>query len=129
MRLARTAGDPLRPEDIHLFPIIIRWDLWQQVFVPVLREQKIRKGLGNFDSLMAQIQLSLTEQLKLKGFLPTDPVASTPDSLPETGEPVTRGDQRGDDRYPIQDASNLNHLEGNPKIEYALVDGGPKGTR
>ena len=122
------AEPPLRGQDKALFPIIVTWDLWQQVVVPVVNsfEYPAARGSRDFDTLLALLKADLVAKAKETGFLPPDPVEAPPESPPSDGDPIIRAVQKGDPRYPIVDAPTIDYPDGSPRLVYPEVDGGPK---
>jgi hypothetical protein len=108
--------------------MIVRWDIWWEVVVPVLKEiaPLRQRASQEFDALVAQLEKAIREQMKERRFLPPDPEVPEPASLPNNGEFIVRSAPRGDPAYPILDVEAIDHPDGNPKLVYPLVDGGPK---
>lgn len=123
-----SADPPIRGGDAIHFPMTVAWDLWQQVVVPVLRAYEVptQKRTIDFDALIAGLDVALTQKMKEEGFLPPDPVEPVPASPPSNGDPIIRSAPRGDPRYPVLDVTSIDYPEGNPKLVYPEVDGGPK---
>ena len=126
----RLSAPPLRSQDVALFPMIVTWDVWEQVVVPVVNRIQLptARGSRDFDTSVALLKAALTAQAKATGFLPPDPVEPTPDSPPSNGDPIIRSAPRGDPRYPVLDVLTIEYPDGNPRLVYPVVDGGPKGT-
>ena len=85
-----TSKGPLWPGARSLFPIRVRWDLWERVVVPLLGEPEnqflpdngagrnhgllSQLNLGEYDNLVNAFASKLVDRLKAEGFLQPDPV-------------------------------------------------------
>lgn len=56
-------------EGVFEFPMIVRWDVWRQVVVPILTTVTM-PGSGSFSSLVETLETELMVALKEEGFLP-----------------------------------------------------------
>jgi hypothetical protein len=63
------------------FPMRVRWDIWEGVLVPVLRDETLRVQversrtrieLGDYKSLLDQLTAALGRHARLRGFLPAE---------------------------------------------------------
>lgn len=105
--LLQPAGS-LWPEAARYFPFRVRWDIWENVVVPILTNpdhqflpdngagRNWRKiallDAGAYDQIVGDLQEALIANAKAVGFLPADPPEATPYVSPPVapGEPVDR---------------------------------------